>query len=158
MLILHRPPQHIKKRFCFLLIIHGADDWFVFAMLPQMLGRKKRHHCLDNKQQWSSIFPGHLLGGLEINTIQMFLSFPFRRLKKVQHAVFTIRFLTSSPLYCFKQCKNRHVLESQKETVSKSSPLFWKRKYISIFLSLGKLLGRHRGPTSFNDCHKLPHH
>lgn len=33
--------------------------------------------------------------------------------------------LTSSPLYCFRQCKKRQVFASQKETVSKSSPRFW---------------------------------
>lgn len=32
--------------------------------------------------------------------------------------------LTSSPLYCFRQCRKRQVLASQKETVSKSSPRF----------------------------------
>ena len=36
--------------------------------------------------------------------------------------------LTSSPLYCLRQWRKRQVLDNQKETVSKSSPRFWKER------------------------------
>lgn len=34
--------------------------------------------------------------------------------------------LTSSPLYCFRQCINLHVLASQRDTTSKSFPLLYR--------------------------------
>lgn len=37
-----------------------------------------------------------------------------------------IFFLTSSPLYCLRQCRSRLVLASQKDVISKSSLFFCK--------------------------------
>lgn len=36
--------------------------------------------------------------------------------------------LTASPLYCFKQCRRRHVFANQKDVISKSSLCFWGSK------------------------------
>lgn len=36
------------------------------------------------------------------------------------------RFLTASPLYCFKQCRRRHVFASQNDVIWKSSLFFWR--------------------------------
>lgn len=50
--------------------------------------------------------------------------------KKDRTCMSKVWYLTSSPLYCFRQCRKRHVLDNQKETVSKSSPLFCRKKTV----------------------------
>ncbi len=52
--------------------------------------------------------------------------------------------LTSSPLYCFRQCRSRLAFASQKEVISKSSLFLWREDkieglwvYTLLFSSLG---------------------
>lgn len=43
--------------------------------------------------------------------------------------------LTSSPLYCFKQCRRRQVLDNQNDVISKSSLCFCEKKKRFLVMS-----------------------